>query len=285
MRIKKEVNLSINNELHVFLLEKAKNLTEEWYKSLDKSDPSGVYASTNPEVVSILKKQNYDFHLNLCRVFIEEHEEFQKGFDKWVLTIAQDEQHLNTPIHFTLREFFRVQGQYLDYIGDFVSTREGEINSELIETWNRLIISAFNNVMVMFVEEHQKFLELKMLAQQEIINELSSPIITLDKKVGLLPLVGDIDISRAKLILEHTLEQCAQKGINKIFIDLSGVAMIDTMVAHQIFQLIKGLELIGVKTTLSGIRPEIAKTAIQLGLPFSDVTIKSTLAQSLDSKV
>ncbi|KIL48475.1 STAS domain-containing protein [Jeotgalibacillus soli] len=270
-----------SKELHVFLLDRAKNLTEAWYESLDKSDPSGVYASTDPEVISTLKKQNYDFHLHLCGVFIEEERKFFNDFQQWILSIAQDEQHYNTPIHFTIREFFRVQDQYLDFIMEFVSLHEGEISGKTYNIWNRMIIKVFNNVMVKFVEEHQKFAEQKLLAQQEMIQELSSPIIILNKNTALLPLVGDIDTRRSVFILEHTLEQCSQKRVNNLIIDLSGVVMIDTMVAQQIFHLVDGLSLIGVKTTLSGIRPEIAQTIVQLGLQFDKISIKSTLAEAL----
>ncbi|GAM13949.1 RsbR, positive regulator of sigma-B [Mesobacillus selenatarsenatis SF-1] len=66
--------------------------------------------------------------------------------------------------------------------------------------------------------------------------------------------------------------------------DLSGVAMIDTMVAHQLFQLLNALKLIGVKTTLSGIRPEIAQTAVQLGLSFIETEVRTSLAQDLEQK-
>lgn len=52
--------------------------------------------------------------------------------------------------------------------------------------------------------------------------------------------------------------------------------MIDTMVAHQLFSLIEALRLIGVSSTLSGIRPEIAQTAVQLGLSFEDISLRST---------
>ena len=63
--------------------------------------------------------------------------------------------------------------------------------------------------------------------------------------------------------------------------------MIDTMVAHELFQLINALDLIGVKSILSGIRPELATTAMQLGLSFDHIRIKSNLAQALedDSKL
>lgn len=70
--------------------------------------------------------------------------------------------------------------------------------------------------------------------------------------------------------------------IEDLCIDLSGVAIIDTMVAHEIFHLIQALKLIGVRSTLCGIRPEIAQTAIQLGLDFSHIRTTATLSQALD---
>ena len=66
-----------------------------------------------------------------------------------------------------------------------------------------------------------------------------------------------------------------------MLLDLSGVVIIDTMVAHQIFQLIEALSLIGVKTDLSGIRPEVAQTAIQLGLKFDNISVNSSLANAI----
>jgi rsbT co-antagonist protein RsbR len=43
------------------------------------------------------------------------------------------------------------------------------------------------------------------------------------------------------------------------------------------------LDLIGVKSTLSGIGPEIASTAVQLGLSFENISIKSNLSQTLSA--
>ncbi|CAG9620655.1 STAS domain-containing protein [Sutcliffiella rhizosphaerae] len=268
-----------NKDLHNFLLDKAKVLTDEWYESLDKSATVGVYASTDPLVIKTLKKQNFDFHLHLCKIFIEEEDNFFHNFEEWIQTVAQDEEHLNTPIHITLHEFFRVRGQYLEFIAEFVQEHQEEKEREL--RWNHVIIKAFDNVVLKFVEENQKYSNERLQAQQEMIQELSSPVIALDNNRALLPLVGDIDTTRAKFILEHTLEQCGEKGINHLYIDLSGVVIIDTLVADQIFNLLKALNLIGVKTTLSGIRPEIAQTTVQLGISFNEVSIRPTLAGAL----
>ncbi|MFP3471810.1 STAS domain-containing protein, partial [Micrococcus sp. SIMBA_144] len=57
----------------------------------------------------------------------------------------------------------------------------------------------------------------------------------------------------------------------------SGVILVDTMVAQQIFRLIDALDLLGVKSVITGIRPEVAQTAIHLGLDFSQIQTENSL--------
>jgi rsbT co-antagonist protein RsbR len=269
-----------NQELYHFLLGKAEQLTEDWFNSLDKVNLGGVYSATDPEVIKTLKRQNYEFHLHLCKVFVEDEQSFFKDFEKWIYTVSRDSQHLNTPIHSVISEFMRVRTQYLDFIDQFAEMKKDVYGPEQVRAWINVIIRAFDQVIIQTTEETYNYSRELLSAQQEMIYELSSPVIKLDNNRALLPLVGDIDTARAKLVLENTLEQCAEKGVTRLFIDLSGVVMVDTMVAHQIFQLIEALNLIGVKSTLSGIRPEIASTAVQLGLSFENISIESNLSRA-----
>ncbi|PLT33189.1 STAS domain-containing protein [Bacillus sp. V5-8f] len=271
-----------NKELYHFLLDKTWELTEQWYQSLDKSNQSGVYASSDPKVIEGLKNQNHEFHKRFCKVFVDEECKFFETFEEWILEIAQDPEHLSTPIHFILREFFRTQQQYLVLVKEFVSLHSGEFSDEQIDSWNQIIIKTFSEVITWFTRENYTYSQKLLQAQQEMILELSSPIISLNRNTALLPLIGDIDTERAKFLLENTLQQCAAKGVNHLFIDLSGVVIIDTMVAHQIFQLIEGLKLLGVQSTLSGLRPEIAQTAMRLELPFDKISITSTLEKAIN---
>ncbi len=270
-----------NEKLYTFLMEKASQLTDEWYESLDKSDTSGVYASTDPDVIHNLKKQNYDFHTNLIRIFNVEEKEFFRDFEEWVISVARDKEHLETPTHFIMREFIRVRKQYMDLIDEFVELHSGEFSMAQIQLWKDMITKEFDIAMVRFTEEKNNYLNDQLNAQKQMINELSSPVIDLSGNRGLLPIVGDIDTHRAKVILDSTLQQCSDRNIEHLYVDLSGVFMVDTMVAHELFQLISALRLLGVKTTLSGIRPEIAQTAVQLGIDFEDINMTSKLAIAL----
>ena len=269
-----------NKQLHDFLLNRAEQLTEEWYESLDKSG-TGVYASTDPDVIRNLKAQNFEFHQHLCKIFVMEKEAFFKEFDEWVIEIGRDPEHLNTATHLIMREFLRVREQYMGFIKEYVDSLNSSPDQELIDIWKYAVIEAIDVVMTRVVEEKTNHLNKRIEDQQQTINDLSSPLIDLPEGKALLPLVGDIDSDRASAILENTLEGCTTKKVDHLFIDLSGVYLVDTLVAQQIFQLINGLKLIGVTTTLSGLRPEIAQTAVQLGIDFSGINITPNLAGAI----
>lgn len=277
------MNVHRNQSLYTYLKDNSRNLTEEWYKDIDKTKTAGVYSSNDPKVIQALKEQNHEFHLHFIEVFNKEEEAFFKEFEPWIIKIASDIEHINTPIQFIIREFKNVRNQYFEYVNKFAELNT-DVSRQERDAWFDIILKEFDEVILRFIEATYKYSQNVLKAQQEMINELSAPVISLSNHQGLLPLIGDIDTTRAKMILEHTLRQCAERDIHHLFVDFSGVAMIDTMVAHQLFQLLKALKLIGVKATLSGIRPEIAQTAVQLGLSFENTAIKNSLAQALDQK-
>jgi len=63
---------------------------------------------------------------------------------------------------------------------------------------------------------------------------------------------------------------------------MSGVVIIDTMVAHRIFAIVESLKLLGVETIISGMRPEIAQTSTQLGIPFSELKTTHSLKNAVE---
>lgn len=273
-----------NKELHQYLHCRTKQLTDDWYNAIDKENVTGVYASDDPEVIELLKAQNFSFHEHLIKVFMETEETFFNDFEEWVTEIASDSAHQSTPVHIILSEFFKVQEQYLHMIEDFSKEHKGKYTKEEIYAWNYIILRAFSKVMTRYVEMHEKIATMRLNSQQELINELSAPVIKLHQGIGLLPLIGEIDTTRARYLLENTLVECGKKSIAHLFIDISGVEVIDTMVAMQIFRLIDALKIVGVKTTLSGVRPEIAMTAVNLGVDFKGIHITGNLSQAMQLK-
>ncbi|MEG7356190.1 RsbT co-antagonist RsbRC [Bacillus sp. 0209A] len=272
-----------NMKLYEYLSQHAETISSMWYETIEETDPNSIYASADPDVIQNLKSQNLAFNYKINRIFIDDEEVYLPILKEWAFEVTQDHEHLKTPIHYIIREFVRVRDLYVSYVKEFVHINQDTVKGEEAEDLYHSLIKAFDLVIHIFIEEMYKNTSLQLQAQKDMITELSAPVIVLFHSVGLLPLIGDIDTVRAKLIMENTLHQCAEKKVTQLYIDLSGVAVIDTMVAHQLFSLIEALRLIGVSSTLSGIRPEIAQTAVQLGLSFEDISLRSTLAQVIAS--
>jgi rsbT co-antagonist protein RsbR len=266
--------------LHTYLCDNAERLTEEWYASVDKTR-KGMYSSTDPVVIQRFKSQNLAFHKQFCTIFEPDEDDFSEGFKQFIQSLAFDEGHQRTPLEEIIEEFFRTQKQYAGLIEEYVLEHSEDITFEQFSVWNQRVVDSIHSIILEFTKQHSEASVRRLNAQQEMIVEMSAPVITITKDIGFLPLVGEINTYRAQVIFEKTLAQSVDMRLEKLFIDLSGVPIIDTMVAHQIFQVISGLKLIGVETALSGISPQIAQTAIQLGLNFKEIKVYNTLEQAI----
>lgn len=130
-----------------------------------------------------------------------------------------------------------------------------------------------------FIESQRKTIE----GAKQSIKALSAPIIPIADDVGILPIVGEIDSQRSKIIMDKTLKRCVELEIHYLMIDLSGVTTMDTLVAQSLYQVVKSLKLIGVHTIITGIRPEVAQTMVTLDIHFRDTPTLGTLQQALQS--
>ncbi|CAH0343962.1 STAS domain-containing protein [Bacillus sp. CECT 9360] len=130
---------------------------------------------------------------------------------------------------------------------------------------------------VSFVEYHKKTLGIARKAFMEV----STPVVALSDEIAILPLIGELDTDRVTILIETSLERCAALGNTELIIDLSGVPMIDTMVAFELFRVANALTLLGVRPTFTGLRPEIAQAVVNLGIDFKKIQIMSSLKQAI----
>ncbi|HET7657318.1 MAG TPA: STAS domain-containing protein [Bacillales bacterium] len=122
-----------------------------------------------------------------------------------------------------------------------------------------------------------------VISQRTALKELSAPLIPVFEKISVMPLIGTIDTERAKLIMENLLEGVIQHRSQVVLIDITGVPVVDTMVAHHIIQAAEAVRLVGAKCILVGIRPEIAQTIVNLGIDLSGFPTKSTLMKGMQT--
>ncbi|WP_054752759.1 STAS domain-containing protein [Piscibacillus salipiscarius] len=113
---------------------------------------------------------------------------------------------------------------------------------------------------------------------------LSAPVVPLGNGTAVLPVVGNVDTERAEILLNTALSEANRQDLSQLFIDLSAVPVIDTMVASHIFKIVESMELVGTHAVLVGIRPEVAQTMVNLGVRFEKMESYSTLNQALTRK-
>ncbi|WP_322114336.1 STAS domain-containing protein [Fictibacillus sp. KU28468] len=147
---------------------------------------------------------------------------------------------------------------------------------DVIEIIDPLLDHAVYYFSLTYVQSHQNMLE----QAKSAFLELSVPIVPLIKGTGVLPLIGNIDTERARLLMEETLSQAVKLKLEHLIMDVSGVMIVDTMVADQLFKVIDALTLLGVTTILTGIRPEVAQTMVDLGLNLDKIKVKGNLHQA-----
>lgn len=120
-----------------------------------------------------------------------------------------------------------------------------------------------------------------IIAQQDSLRELSTPLIPLAAHVVAMPLVGAIDTRRATQIMETLLEGIATLQADYALIDVSGVRVIDTQVADALLRSAHAAKLLGAQVVLTGISSEIAMTLVHLGADLSGIITMATLREGL----
>lgn len=267
--------------LYRYIIEHSSTITERWLALREKQDGSIYSVDNHDEVEELLRTQNTLTIKTVTSILLKDQTIFMENMEHWAIIVARSRIDSETPIYEVLEALNKVRVTYWSFMTDYMLREESAVTKEMIIRWSHLIHKAFDQLNHEFTEQYYILTKKKLLAQQELINEIGAPVIPIVDTIAVLPLIGEIDTFRAKEILKGTPAKCIEKNVSHLFIDLSGVSTLDTMVAQQIYQLISTLSLLGIQSTISGIRPEVAQTSIQLGLDFSHVRTHSTLKQAL----
>lgn len=135
----------------------------------------------------------------------------------------------------------------------------------------------------LMVNQYSGSWEHTVTLQKMALQELSAPLIPVFENITIMPLVGTIDTDRAKKIMENLLQGVVKHRAEVVLIDITGVPLVDTMVAHHIIQSAEAVRLIGAKCLIVGIRPEIAQTIVNLGIDLSHIITKNSLRKGIEA--
>ncbi len=117
---------------------------------------------------------------------------------------------------------------------------------------------------------------------REDLQELSTPVLSLWEDTLAVPLIGTLDSGRAQDAMEKSLTSLAEQKAEVLIVDITGVPVMDTMVANHLIRMATAVHLMGGQCILTGISAVTARTIVHLGIDLSKIHTRATLAQGLE---
>jgi rsbT co-antagonist protein RsbR len=242
-----------------------------------------------------LQKQDLSLRSNLLRAeeLEQQSREFLRGFAQAVLSGSDDPASASAwaPVRDLITTISRSrarQGFTPTETAIFVfslkqplfnSLREDASGDELAQQlWFTSVL--LDKLGLFSTETYQKGREEVIARQQQELLELSTPVVQLWEGVLALPLIGTLDSARTQVVMESLLQAIVETGSQIAIIEITGVPVVDTLVAQHLLKTVAAARLMGADCIISGIRPQIAQTIVHLGVEINDVVTKATLADA-----
>lgn len=114
-----------------------------------------------------------------------------------------------------------------------------------------------------------------------MIETLSAPVLQVWDGVLALPLLGTLAGARAASLMERLLGEITRTGSSHAILDVTGVDVMDTHTADYLLRIARAVELLGAQCIITGIRPAVAQTMVNLQASFSGIVTLATLRDGI----
>lgn len=163
--------------------------------------------------------------------------------------------------------------------------------NDLEDYWNmedffeieKLLNNRIDNFLNAFFINYSTYKDALILSQRKVVENLSVPIIPITPSICILPLIGSVDTYRTAILEEKVLTEIGRLRIQTLIIDLSGIAEMENDVIEHLMKTLYGTAMMGCQTIITGLRPEVVRQMIRLGMMFDkDTKTYGTLQQALN---
>ncbi|HEU4327561.1 MAG TPA: tetratricopeptide repeat protein [Roseiflexaceae bacterium] len=192
--------------------------------------------------------------------------------------------------HQALYTFYKQQGDFeraLAHCEQFYRCKEQVFNEKADQRLRLLQVmhdtETARRESLLYQEKHAKLEEtLRQLEEQQtIIQALSTPLIPLNERAVLIPLIGTIDRQRAQRVLTTLLQGINERRAAIAILDITGVPVVDVQVAQVLIESASASQLLGAQVLITGVRPEVAQTLVSLGAGLDRIITRPTLQDGI----
>jgi rsbT co-antagonist protein RsbR len=124
-------------------------------------------------------------------------------------------------------------------------------------------------------------LEEVIRTQAAALAELSTPLIPISDDIVVMPLIGVLDSQRVQQVMSTLLAGISERRAHVAILDITGVSVVDTQVANALIRAARAAKLLGATVVLTGIRPEVSRTLVGIGVDLEDIATRGTLQSAI----
>ena len=162
------------------------------------------------------------------------------------------------------------------------NNKEGNISIDEFFVMEKRINNHIDQFLNTFFINYSKYKDSLLTAQRELVENLSVPVIPITSNICILPLIGAVDSFRTSILEEKVLTEIGKLRIQTLIIDLSGIADMETEVIDHLMKTINGTSMMGCTSVITGLRTDVVRKMINLGIKFDkDTKTFGTLQQAL----
>ena len=260
----------MNKQIATYIHKHIDDILEKWKIKMEEEEDDRFFQIMSDNVINHTAREFGDL---MIFSLTEEREIYMVKLQEFSIQIVR----YGWSISFVLKAL----SNFTDVIYEQMES-EGYLNESNYKSYRTILNNWLTPVTHSVVDAYSKVWEKTVSLQKIALQELSASLIPVFEKISVMPLVGTIDTERAKLIMENLLHGVVKHRAEVVLLDITGVPVVDTMVAHHIIQAADAVRLVGAKCMLVGIRPEIAQTIVTLGINLNDFTTTSTLQRGME---
>ncbi|MCP4543815.1 MAG: STAS domain-containing protein [Chloroflexi bacterium] len=224
--------------------------------------PCGNFAEIMDGAVPIIVNDQHIATWGIGQVAIEEID------DDKIRKFAQDIKTDQEELVAASKKLFRVSKERFEKIAYFLDILAKHVSQVGLQSLQQArLLNELERIEKERIRLQQQFVE----AQQQVLRELSTPIIPIMDRIIVMPLVGSIDSMRARDITRSLLAGIRQQRAKVVILDITGVPLVDSGVANHLNKTIQAARLKGARTIVTGISDAVAETIVDLGIDWSGV--------------
>lgn len=261
----------MNKQLALFIQDNLEEILSRWQELMKDDTEERFFQIMSQEVVDRTSREFAE--LMISNLFEEDSSNYDNRLNEFTSKVVR----FGWSISFVMKAITHFTRVIYDMLNENGTITE-ENMKEYVHTFADWVSPIRDGIVATYASTWERTVQLQKIALQE----LSASLIPVFDKISVMPLVGTIDTERAKLIMENLLDGVVKHRAEVVLLDITGVPVVDTMVAHHIIQAADAVRLVGAKCMLVGIRPEIAQTIVTLGINLKDFTTTSTLQRGVE---